>query len=48
MCEHSAQTVDDNYKDTSQAFQLTLVLYIFKLVFSISTQLLSVTKSSIV
>ena len=37
--QHSVQTADDNISDTSEALQLTLVLYIFKLV------LLSVTKN---
>ena len=32
--KHSVQTADDNNKVTSQALQLTLVLYIFKLVLS--------------
>ena len=30
--QHSVQTADDNISDTSEALQLTLVLYIFKLV----------------
>ena len=32
MSEHSVQTVDGNSKVTYQASQVTLVLYIFKLV----------------
>ena len=41
MSEHSVQTADDNSKVISQEFQLTLVLYIFKLVLYFNSVIIS-------
>ena len=39
--QHRVQTADDNNKDTSQILQLTLVLYIFKLVLYFNSIIIS-------
>ena len=45
--KHNVQTVDNDNKFTSKRFQTTSAMCIFKLIYDISMQLLSITKSDI-